>query len=93
MLVVHATFPIDPDARDEALDHIKTLAEASRAEAGVIDYRVGADIDDPNVFRFLERYEDETDYFQSFEAALPDLLAGDPDVMRFDVESASEVEL
>ena len=101
MLVVHATFPIDPDARDEALDHIKTLAEASRAEAGVIDYRVGADIDDPNVLRFLERYEDEaafvahteTDHFQSFEAALPDLLAGDPDVMRFDVESASEVEL
>jgi quinol monooxygenase YgiN len=101
MLVVHATFPIDPDARDEALDHISTLAEQSRAEDGVIDYRVGADIDDPNVFRFLERYEDEdafvahteTDHFASVEAALADLLGGEPDVMRFDVSSATEVEL
>ncbi|WP_248896386.1 putative quinol monooxygenase [Haloplanus halobius] len=101
MLVVHATFPIDPDKREEALDHIRTLAEQSRAEAGTIDYRVGEDVEDPNVFRFLERYEDEeafaahteTDHFASFEAALPDLLDGEPEVLRFDVSSSTELDL
>ena len=101
MLVIHATFPVDPDSRDEALEHARTLAERSRDEDGVIDYRVTTDAEDPNVLRFFERYEDEaafgahaeTEHFQEFEAALPDLLAGDPEVTRFDVDSASPVEL
>ncbi|WP_339102816.1 putative quinol monooxygenase [Haloterrigena salinisoli] len=101
MLVIHATFPIDPDRRDEALELVEELAEDSREEDGVVDYRVATDVGDPNVFRFFERYEDEaafgshaeTDHFEAFEAALPDLLSGEPDVTRFDVESASSVEL
>jgi quinol monooxygenase YgiN len=101
MLVVHAEFPIDPEKRDEALDLIRELAEQSRTEDGVIDYQVATDIDDPNLFRFTERYEDEaafgahaeTDHFGTFESALPDLLAGEPEVTRFDVDSAAEVEL
>lgn len=101
MLVIHATFPIDPDSRDEALELAQTLAEHSREEDGVVDYRVTTDIEDPNVLRFFEQYEDEasfgahseTDHFQEFKAALPDLLAGDPEVTRFDVDSTSQVEL
>lgn len=101
MLVVHATFPIDPDHRDEALDQIETLAERSREENGVIDYRVAVAIDNPNLFKFFEEYEDEaafeahaqTDHLQEFEAALPTLLAGEPDVTQFDVAEASTVEL
>ncbi|MFY4814757.1 putative quinol monooxygenase [Haloarcula sp. AONF1] len=101
MLGVHAEFPIDPEKRDEALDLIRELVEQSRAEDGVIDYQVATDIDDPNLFRFTEQYEDEaafgahaeTDHFETFESALPDLLAGEPDVTRFEVDSASEVEL
>ena len=49
----------------------------------------------------FERYEDEaafgahaeTDHFEAFEAALPDLLTGKPEVTRFAVESASPVDL
>jgi quinol monooxygenase YgiN len=101
MLVVHATFPIDPDSRDEALDLIEPLAEQSRQEDGIIDYRVATDIDDSNVFRFFEQYEDgaafeahsETDHFREFEEALPELLADEPEVTRFDVADASTVEL
>ncbi len=67
----------------------------------MIDYRAATEVSDPNVIRFFEQYEDEaafeahsqTDHFQEFEAALPDLLAGEPEVRRFEVESASEVEL
>lgn len=101
MLVIHATFPVDPDSREDALELTRELAEQSRAEDGNVDYRVTTDIDDPNLFRFFERYEDEsafgahaeTDHFQEFEAALPDLLAGEPEVVRFDVDTASTVEL
>lgn len=101
MLVIHATFPIDPDSRDEALELVRDLAERSREEDGIIDYRVTTDVENPDTFRFFERYEDEdafdahaeTDHFEMFEAALPELLAGEPEVTRFDVESASPVEL
>ncbi|MFB6197895.1 MAG: putative quinol monooxygenase, partial [Halobacteriaceae archaeon] len=53
------------------------------------------------VVRFFEQYEDEaafeahtqTDHFQEFEAALPNLLDGEPEVLKFDVESATELDL
>lgn len=101
MLVVHATFPIDPDHDDEARERIETLAERSRSEDGIIEYQVATDIDDRYVFRFFEKYEDkaafeahaETDHFQEFAAALPDLLADEPTVTQFEVTNASSVEL
>jgi len=101
MIVVHAVFPIESDSIDEALDHAQTLVEESNEEPGVIDYRVGRDIEDDTVLRFVERYEDEaafeshtqTDHFQAFEAALPDLLDGEPEVRRFEVASATELDL
>lgn len=101
MLVVHATFPVDAEKRDEALDHARTLAEQSRSEEGVVKYRITTDIEDPNLLRFVEQYEDEaafgshteTDHFQEFESVLPDFLAGEPEVTRFDVSSSSPVEL
>ncbi|OLZ41462.1 antibiotic biosynthesis monooxygenase [Natrinema saccharevitans] len=101
MIVIHASFPIDPDRREEALELIEDLVDESQTEDGMIDYRATTDVAEPNVVRFFERYEDEaalgahtqTGHFQEFEAALPDLLAGDPEVTRFDVESAEELEL
>jgi len=80
---------------------VRELAEKSREEEGVIDYRVTTDVEDSNVVRIFEQYEDETafgehaetDHFGEFEAALPDLLAGEPTVTRFDVDSATDVEL
>ncbi|SHH01771.1 putative quinol monooxygenase [Halobaculum gomorrense] len=101
MIVVHATFPVDTDSRTEAADLFAEVAEQSRREDGVIDYRVGVDVDDDTVFRFVEEYEDEsafdshteTPHFGKLAERLPDLLAGEPDVTRFDVESATDVEL
>jgi quinol monooxygenase YgiN len=101
MIVIHATFPVDPEKREHAVEQMQELAAQSRKESGVIEYEVAADIDDPNRFQFTERYEDEaafgahsqTDHFREFAAALPEFLAGEPEIMRYDVESASEVEL
>ena len=101
MIVLHATFPIKPEKRSEALDLTGDLVEASNREPGMVDYQAGMDVQDENVIRFFEQYEDadafeshtRTDHFQEFEAALEDLLAGEPAVVRFDVESAAELEL
>jgi len=67
----------------------------------MIDYRAATDISDPNVVRFFEQYEDaaafethsQIDHFQEFEARLSDLLAGEPEVLQFEVDSATELEL
>lgn len=101
MLVIYATIPIDPDRREDALAVVQELAVASRAEEGVVDYRVGTDVEDPSVLRFIEQYEDEdafaahaeTEHFQTFEETIPDMLAGVPEVTRFDVESVSDVQM
>lgn len=101
MIVLHASFPIDPDHREEALELADDLVDASNEEPGVIDYRATVDVQDEHTLRFFERYEDEaafeahseSDHFQAFEERLPDLLAGEPDVRRFEVESATELEL
>jgi len=101
MIVVHASFPIDPAQRDEAIELAEMLVDASNEEPGVVEYRATVDLEDENVLRFIERYEDdaafashtETDHFQRLEERLPDLLHGEPEVMRFEVTDAAEVEL
>jgi len=101
MIVLHATFPIDPDHREEALELADALVDESNEEDGMIDYRATTDVQDENVLRFFEQYEDQaafeahsqTDHFQRFEERLPDLLAGEPEVRRFEVSDASELEL
>lgn len=101
MIVIHATFPVDPDERDRVIEHIKELEAQTREEDGVIEYDAATDIDDPNLIRFTERYEDEqafgahtqTEHFAEFEQILPEVLAGEPTVMRYDVENAEELEL
>jgi quinol monooxygenase YgiN len=101
MIVLHAVFPVDPAHRDEALAHIETLVEESNTEDGMIEYRAAVDVQDENTIRFFEQYEDaeafeahsETDHYQAFEEELPELLAGEPEVMRFEVSDATELEL
>ena len=101
MIVLHAVFPIEPDKLDDALDLAETMVEESNEEPGVINYRAATDIGAGNLLRFFEQYEHaaalethvESDHFAAFEAALPDLLAGHPDIPRFDVDPASALGL
>lgn len=101
MIVIHATLPIDPGHREDATEVFADLARGSRDEAGVVDYRVTSDLEEPNVIRIIEQYEDEaalgahseTEHFQEFQAAIPEMLGGAPDITRYDVESVSDVEI
>ncbi|MFB6269899.1 MAG: putative quinol monooxygenase [Halobacterium sp.] len=101
MIVLHASFPIDPARRDDALELFADLVEQSQQEDGMVEYQATTDVRDPNTVRFFEWYENEdafdahtqTDHFQDFEEQLPEFLAGEPDVMRFEVSEATELEL
>jgi quinol monooxygenase YgiN len=101
MIVLHATVPIGEEYRADATEMITDLVERSRAEEGMVDYRATTDIEDPNTVRFFEQYEDEkaleahleTDHYREFEAALAEWLAGEPEVLKFDVSAAERLEL
>jgi quinol monooxygenase YgiN len=101
MIVLHAALPIRPDKHDEALDAAETIVEHSNEEEGVIDYRATIDLQDRNLLRFIEQYEDEaaleahlsSDHYKQFEKQLGDLLAGEPDVVQFEVSNRTEPDL
>ncbi|MFB6198925.1 MAG: putative quinol monooxygenase [Halobacteriaceae archaeon] len=101
MIVLHAEIPVDPDRKEEALELAEFLVEESNEESGMIEYRAAVDVQDENVIRFFEQYENEQaleahtrfDHYQEFEERLPELVAGEPEVMRFDVSEATELEV
>ncbi|WP_332900356.1 putative quinol monooxygenase [Haladaptatus sp. CMSO5] len=93
MQIVYATLPIEPSHRDEALEATRVIAEKSRQEPGVIDYRANVDVEDANLLRFIEQYEDaaaveahlETEHYLQYEdTVIPDMLSGEPEIVQFE---------
>ena len=99
MIVMLAELPITVDGREAALDRLEELATASRAENGVVSYRVTTDVGAPNTVRVIEQYEDadavdahmSSDHFESFQEDIAPHLAGEPELYRFEVDSKSRV--
>jgi quinol monooxygenase YgiN len=99
MIVLQATIPIDPDRRETAVEAATELARRSREEDGVVDYRVALDVEDDATLRVFEQYEDdatlqshmESDHFQAFQGRIPEFVAGDVELHRFDVAEKSRM--
>ncbi|WP_276258403.1 putative quinol monooxygenase [Haloglomus litoreum] len=99
MIVLNASIPIDPDSRETAVEAATELAQHSREEAGVIDYRVALDVEDDTTLRIFEQYEDEdalnahmnSDHYGSFESRVPGFAAGAPELHRFDVSEKTQL--
>ena len=58
MLVVMGTFRVAPEHIEALLPLARTVAEATRAEQGCIQYSYAQDIDDPALFHVAERWTD-----------------------------------
>ncbi|WP_257297704.1 putative quinol monooxygenase [Haloarchaeobius sp. FL176] len=94
MYVVLTSIPIDPARRTEALELVAELAEQSRAEPGVVAYHATTDVVDPNVVRFVERYEDvaalethtETGHYERFTDRLPAFVDGEMETTQLRVD-------
>ena len=84
MIVIAGSVAARPERREEAIRVARTMAAATRAEAGCVTYRFSADLDDPNTLLIFEEWESEealarhfqTPHVAAFRQALPGLLAG-----------------
>ncbi|CAN5610161.1 hypothetical protein BH10ACT1_BH10ACT1_12440 [soil metagenome] len=97
MIIVAGYLLIDPSHRDDAIAAIALGVAATRAEPGNLDYRFSPDLDDPNRFNLIERWESEeamnshmaTSHLAEFMTAIGPCLGGAPEVIRYDVSGSS----
>lgn len=93
MIVVHSEVSVAPESRDDAAALLREVAAQSRAEDGVLSYHVTRDIEDPNTFRILERYEDRaaneahesSAHVERFQTEMERHLAADAELSVFEV--------
>jgi quinol monooxygenase YgiN len=99
MIVLYATIPVAPDSREAAIEAATTLAQASREEDGVIDYRVTTDLEDETVIRIFEQYEDQdavdahmtSGHYKTFESQVPEFVDGPVKLHQFEVSERSQL--
>ncbi|MDQ6731261.1 MAG: antibiotic biosynthesis monooxygenase [Actinomycetota bacterium] len=93
MIVVVGRVRTDADRRAELIRLGQQVAQASRAEAGCLGYRLYEDTENENDFVFIEDWESEealrehfatphfaTPHIAAFMAAFPATLSATPDV-------------
>jgi quinol monooxygenase YgiN len=93
MILIIGSVPIRPDKRDLFLSEVRSAARASLAEEGVSRYELVESVDEPNRFLLIEEYADEaslaahseSEHLKALGALLGEVLAGAPDIRRFDV--------
>lgn len=100
MIINYTTIPFDPEQRDKAMERVRALVEYSKTENGTVRYRAMVDIDDPNVVRFFEQYEDtaaaeahtKSDKYHQFVESLPDIVDGTIETVQIQSDSIEYAE-
>ncbi len=98
MIIVHGTFPVKANVRDEALDLMRRMAMASRAENGCITYEFYVGLSDPNTLLLFQEWESvealenhfETDHMEEFVKVLPDVINGRVATRRYEVRVSQD---
>ncbi len=93
MIVVHASFWVKPDKRDDLLRVVRSMFAPTRAEAGCRSYAFLADVEDPDRFQVVEEWEDRaaldrhfrTRHILALLASLPKLLARPAEIQIHEV--------
>ncbi len=100
-IIMHATMPIKPEAREMFLAAVPGLIEASNAEPGVLSYQLYEAVATPNTFVMLEVYADKagmdahlgSPHFQAAMPALGQVLAGAPSLTYYEAGDAQTLAL
>jgi quinol monooxygenase YgiN len=100
VIVLLSEVPVDSESRTQAAEILREMAVESRAEPGVIDYRVTRDLEQPDTFRIVETYEDaaaveaheSSAHLAEFQRAIGPHLDGEPELYRYDVETRIEMD-
>jgi len=99
MIIVHGTFPIRAEVRDDALELMREMAHASREEDGCISYEFYVGLSDPNTLLLFQEWESvdalqghfETDHMEDFLRVLPDVLDGEVATRRYEVKVSNDL--
>ena len=98
MIIVHGTFPIKAEVRDDALDLMRQMAAASRKENGCITYEFYVGLSDPNTLLLFQEWVSvdalqghfETEHMEAFLQELPNVLDGEVATRRYEVKVPDE---
>ena len=98
MIIVHGTFPIKLEVRDEALELMRRMSVASRAEEGCLSYEFFVGLSDPNTLLLFQEWETvdalhdhfQTPHMEDFLKELPNILDGDVSTRRYEVRGRDE---
>jgi quinol monooxygenase YgiN len=101
MLVVTGRVAIKPEKRELALEATTKMAVASRAESGCISYGFYSFLEEPNVFFAFEEWESpealalhfQTDHMKEFQKVLPEIIAGQPDIKSYVIQSVGPLRI
>ena len=93
MIIVHGTFPVKVEVRDDALELMRQMAKASQEEEGCISYEFYVGLTDPNTLLLFQEWESvdalqghfETDHMEEFLKLLPSFLDGEVASRRYEV--------
>ncbi len=99
MLAVHGTFPIRPDAVGDLQAALGPLQSATRQEPGCVFYDWAQSVEQPGTFYSVEVWRSRedldahmtTDHVATALTGLPDMLAGQPQLIGYD--GAERIEL
>lgn len=97
MIIVAGKLAINPERRAEAVQSALRMAEATQREPGCITYKFSTDLQDPNTILLFEVWETrealaqhtQTDHMKVFRQELPQFVAGELDIKRYQAEIIS----
>ncbi|WP_078393465.1 putative quinol monooxygenase [Shouchella patagoniensis] len=83
MIIIHARMSVKPESKEEFLQEIEAVIEASRAEAGNTSYDLFQDPKETTNFVMVENWKDmeavqahnTSSHFQKFIAAAKEMLS------------------
>ncbi len=98
MIIVHGTFPVKQENRNTALELMRKMSVASRAEPGCVSYEFYIGLTDPNTLLLFQEWESvdalqdhfQTDHMEDFLRVLPEVLDGEPSTRRYEVRNTDD---
>ncbi|MEC8644477.1 MAG: putative quinol monooxygenase [Pseudomonadota bacterium] len=95
MIIIHGSFPIKSEGREEAIKKMQDMARCSRQESGCLTYEFYVGLSNPNLVLLFQEWSSvealeshwETDHMKTFLGQLPKILDGEVATRRYEVRS------
>ncbi|MEZ5558903.1 MAG: putative quinol monooxygenase [Pseudomonadales bacterium] len=98
VIIVHGVIPIRPDCREQALQMVRRMTEATRGEPGCVSYDFYISLSDPNSLMVFQEWESmetlmahfQTPHMEAFLSELPHVVSGEITTRRYAVQSVDD---